>query len=209
LRPWSRARQTGAMQDELIKLLAGRPGHFQMESGYHGETWFDLDRLFDDPARLRPFVSELARRLAAHRIDAVCGPVTGGARLAELIASELGIHGFFAERFEPPGATAVFPVRYSLPMSQRASASGKRFAIVDDAISAGSAVRGTFADLKAHGGVPVVCGALLIFGDAIDGFARQSSLAVESVARTEFRVWLPVECPLCRSGVALERFPTR
>src|SRR6266436_2703216 len=194
------------MQDELIKLLAGRQGHFQMESGYHSETWFNLDRLFDDRARLRPFVSELARRLAAYRIDAVCGPVTGGAKLAELIASELGIPGFFAKRFEPASATVLFPVRYTLPTSQRASACGKRFAIVDDAISAGSAVRGTLADLKAHGGMPVVCGALLIFGDAIDGFAAENSLTVESVERTQFRMWLPVECPLCRSGVALERF---
>jgi len=192
------------MRDELIKLLAGRRGHFRMESGYHSEMWFNLDRLFDDRARLRPFVSELARRLAVYRIDAVCGPETGGAKLAELIASELGIHGFFAERFEPPSAAGLFPVRYALPISQLASACGKRFAIVDDAISAGSAVRGTVADLKANGGVPVVCGALIVFGDAIDGFVAENSLAVESVARTQFRMWLPLECPLCRSGVALD-----
>jgi len=27
------------MKDELIRLLAGRRGHFAMESGYHGEWW--------------------------------------------------------------------------------------------------------------------------------------------------------------------------
>ncbi len=70
-----------AMQDKLIPLLAGRRGHFQMESGYHSERWFDLDVLFANPARLQPFVSELARRVARHRIDAVCGPMTGGAKL--------------------------------------------------------------------------------------------------------------------------------
>jgi orotate phosphoribosyltransferase len=152
------------MQAELLQLLAGRRGHFRMESGYHSEQWFDLDRLFDSRVRLQPFVSELARRLAVHRVDAVCGPVTGGAKLAELVASELGVRAFAAERFEVPDAKGLFPVCYSLPASQRAPARGQRFAIVDDAISAGSAVRGTFADLKACGGVPVVCGALIVFG---------------------------------------------
>ena len=55
------------MQEELIQLLAGRHGHFQMESGWHSELWFDLDVLYEQPVRLRPYVSELARRLAANR----------------------------------------------------------------------------------------------------------------------------------------------
>src|SRR5258707_559066 len=79
-----------AMQTELISLLAGRRGHFSMESRYHSEQWFNLDALFASPSRLRPFVAELARRLAAHRIDAVCGPMTGGAKLAQTIAAEIG-----------------------------------------------------------------------------------------------------------------------
>ena len=91
------------MQEELIALLAGRRGHFQMESGYHSEWWFKLDPLFENRARLRPFVSELARRLAAHRIEAVCGPMTGGAKLAEMIAAELGIEYF------SPNATSNLP----------------------------------------------------------------------------------------------------
>lgn len=40
------------MQDQLIALLAGRRGRFQMESGYHSEPWFDLGRLFADRKRL-------------------------------------------------------------------------------------------------------------------------------------------------------------
>ncbi|MEO6244832.1 MAG: hypothetical protein ABIQ12_05305, partial [Opitutaceae bacterium] len=44
------------MQDELTALLAGRRGHFQMESGYHSEQWFDLDHVLAQRERLRPFV---------------------------------------------------------------------------------------------------------------------------------------------------------
>ena len=47
------------MPSDLLALLAGRRGHFRMESGYHSERWFNLDRLFVDPARLQPFVDDL------------------------------------------------------------------------------------------------------------------------------------------------------
>ena len=171
------------MQHELIALLAGRRGHFQMESGYHSEQWFNLDALFDQRERLQPFVLELARRLAAHRLDAVCGPMTGGAKLA----------------------TGLFPVKYVVPAAQRDKVRGKSVAIVDDAISAGSAVKGTYADLLACGARPVACGALIIFGDAADKFATKNNLPLESIARMSFGMWKPAECPLCQTGVPVEK----
>ena len=177
-----------------------------MESGYHSERWFELDRVLAQRERLQPFVSALAQRIAAHQIDAVCGPMTGGALLAEQIASEIGTDYLFTERFAPPPteATDFFPVRYTLPADQRERVRGKRVAIVDDAISAGSAVRGTHADLLACGAQPVALGALFIFGGAAAKFAIEHSLAHEGIALMSFGMWKPAECPLCRAGVALE-----
>jgi orotate phosphoribosyltransferase len=193
------------MPADLPSLLAGRRGHFQMESGYHSERWFDLDALFTDRARLQPFVRELARKLSTHPIDAVVGPKTGGARLAAMIAAELGVEGFHTDRFEPPGATGLFPIQYLVPAAQRERLRGRSVALVDDAISAGSAVKGTYADLLACGAKPVACGALLIFGDAADQFAAEKNLRLASVARMSFGLWPPAECPLCRAAVPLER----
>lgn len=193
------------MQDELLQLLAGRRGHFQMESGYHSELWFNLDSLFEPPGRLRPMIAELARRLAAHRIDAVCGPMLGGARLARLISAELGLGDFFTERFEPPGATGLFPVKYRVPPSQRDAVRGQAVAIVDDAVSAGSALRGTHADLLACGARPVAIGALFVFGEAAARFAADQGLALENIAQMSFGMWPPTACPLCRAGVGLEK----
>lgn len=193
------------MQAELLALLAGRRGHFRMESGYHSEQWFNLDKLFADRARLQPFVDELARRLAGHRIEAVVGPMTGGAKLADLIAAKLGLASFHAERYETPNATGLFPVRYLVPAVQRERLCGKTVAIVDDAISAGSAVKGTYADLLACGAKPIACGALIIFGDRADGFATESKLKLETIARMPFGMWKPEVCPLCKSDVPVER----
>ena len=203
-----------SLSDRLIALLAGRRGHFQMESGLHSELWFDLDRLFARPEILRPFVVELARRCAVHRVDAICGPRVGGAKLAAAIGQELGIESFHTERFEVAAAVGLFPVQYRLPAAQRARVAGRAMAIVDDAISAGSAVRGTFGDLVAGGARPVVLGALFVFGERAGQFAADCRVALEAVANVDYRLWLPEECPLCRAGIPCEKIsdvtpPTR
>ncbi|MDP9281539.1 MAG: orotate phosphoribosyltransferase [Chloroflexota bacterium] len=197
------------MADTITELIAERRGHFRMESGYHSGSWFELGSLFDDPVTVRPFVAELARRLFPHRPDAVCGPITGGAKLADMIATELGIDAIVAERFDTPRATGLFPVRYRIAETQRHKARGRRIAIVDDAISSGSAVRGTHADLVACGALPVALGALVVFGDAAAQFAADNGLALEAVERMPFDMWRPAECPLCEAGVALDTAAAR
>jgi orotate phosphoribosyltransferase len=197
------------MASTVSALLVQRRGHFQMESGYHSASWSDLGSLFDHPDQLRPFVSELARRLSSHHPAAVCGPMTGGAKLAEMIATELGLRCFVAERFETPEATGLFPVRYVIPKAQRQDVRGLSVTIVDDAISAGSAVRGTCADLIACGARPVALGALIVFGDAATHFASEMGLALEGIERMPLDMWRPADCPLCEAGVPLDRTVAR
>ena len=197
------------MLNKVTQRLGARHGHFKMESGYHSGAWFELGSLFDDPVTVRPFVAELAHRLSSHRPDAVCGPMTGGAKLAEMIATELAINAIVAERSETPGATGLFPVRYRIAETQRPKTRGRRIAIVDDAISAGSAVRGTHTDLIECGGLPVALGALVVFGDAAVQFAADNGLALEAIERMPFDMWRPAECPLCRDGVALDTAAAR
>ena len=197
------------MAETITALLAERRGHFEMESGYHSGSWFELDALFDHPEALHPFVAELARRLSPHRMDAVCGPMTGGAKLAEALATELGIDAVVAERLETPGMTGLFPITYRIPDAQRQKTRGRRIAIVDDAISAGSAVRGTHADLIDCGARPVALGALVVFGDAAAQFAANYGLALEGIARMPFDMWRPGNCPLCKAGVALDEAAAR
>ena len=199
----------GAVADTITGLLVQRRGHFRMESGYHTAAWFELGSLFDHPDELSPSVTELARRLASHGVDSVCGPMTGGAKLARLIATELRVECFEAERLETPGATGLFPVRYELPEAQRQRARGRSVAIVDDAISAGSAVRGTFTDLVACGARPVALGALVVFGDAAAQFAADRRLALEAIQRMPLEMWDPADCPLCEARVAIDPVSAR
>ena len=198
------AAHAGAVADTITTLVPARRGHFRMESGYHSASWFELGSLFEHPDELRPFAADLAQRLAAHGPDAVCGPMTGGAKLAQLIAATLKIESFEAERSETPGATGMFPVKYRIAEGQRDRARDRSVAIVDDAISAGSAVRGTYADLIACGARPVALGALIVFGDAAARFATEKGIALEAIERARLEMWLPAECPLCKAGVAFD-----
>jgi orotate phosphoribosyltransferase len=193
------------MEQEFLNLLSARNGHFRLESGYHGGLWLDLDPLFVRPGRLQPFIEALARRLSQHNFQAVCGPLVGGAFLAQAVAARLDVEFYYTQRFVPVvQESTLYPVEYRLPGGVVGLVRGKAFAIVDDAISAGSAVRGTLAALKSNGAEPVAIGALLVMGTQAERFCQEHSLVLEYVAQLPYEVWLPSECPLCASGQLLE-----
>jgi orotate phosphoribosyltransferase len=186
------------MEAEILRLLAARRGHFILESGHHGNLWLDLDSLFLRPAELLSFARELARRLAAHRVEAVVGPLLGGAFVAQMVASELDVRFAFAKRRK--GAQGV---TYVIPDALHPHLSGRTVAIVDDAINAGSATRATYAALTALSARPVAVGALLILGETALPFFAADNLAVECIARLPNELWEPAACPLCAAGVPL------
>lgn len=188
----------------FLELVSGRRGHFRLESGHHGGLWLDLDPLFADPRRIEPFVARLADALRPHAAQAVCGPLLGGAFLAQLVAHALGTEFCFTERVLPAGDGGLYRARYRLPPGLAARVRGKRLALVDDVMSAGSALRGTYAELRARGALPVAAGALLVLGSAGADFFAGEGVAVEAVARDRYELWLPEECPLCAAGVPLE-----
>ncbi len=192
------------MNEELFKLLAARKGHFRLESNHHGELWLDLELLCLRPGAVRPFAVELARRMAGHRIEAVCGPLVEGAFVALMVAGELGAEFVYAERFARPGGKELYPVEYRLPEALRRKVCGRRVAIVNDVINAGSAVRGTWADLQACGAETMAVGALLVLGTWAEAFAADKGVALESIATVPNRLWRPEECPLCAAGMPME-----
>jgi len=186
-------------QDELLGLLSARRGHFLLESGQHGDLWLALDPLFLRPKRLGPLVGDLARRLSRHGLDGVCGPLVGGAFLAELIAGDLDVEFSYAERLVTPRS-----VDYRVPTALRGSLSGRRVAIVDDVIYAGSAILKTLTDLRDCGAVPVGIGALLVLGTTAQRLATDEGLPLDRLASLTSGLWAPEVCPLCAAQVPLD-----
>jgi orotate phosphoribosyltransferase len=193
-----------ASQD-FLRLVTARQGHFQLESGHHGALWLDLDGLFVEPARVAPLVNRLAAALREYDLAAVCGPLVGGAFLAQSVSAALDVEFLFSERVMPARREGLYQAEYRLPTGLRGRTHEKRIAIVDDVISAGSAARGTYADLQAQGARPVVVGALLMLGALASSFFEERGVPLTSVARMPYDIWLPAACPLCISGAPLER----
>jgi orotate phosphoribosyltransferase len=192
------------MDANLLDLLPVRRGHFRYESGYHGEIWLDLDRLFLDPSRIAPLARDLASRLAPSAIEAVVGPLVGGALLGQMIAVELGVEFAYTEPRPSSSHNTLYPVVYRLPATVAPLTRGKRVAIVDDVINAGSAIRGTYGALVEAGAKPAVVGALLVLGDAAQPFLKSSSMALERLATIQNPLWEPANCPLCGQGIPVD-----
>jgi len=191
----------------FLELVAARRGHFRLESGHHSGLWLDLDALFSEPHRIAPFVASLTTALRPYGVSVVCGPLVGGAFLAQLVAQALQIEFCFTERVMPVQSATLYQARYRLPPVFAARVDGRRVAMVDDVMSAGSALRGTYEELQAHAAVPVVAGALLILGSTGADFFAQRGVAIETVARDEYEWWLPEKCPLSAARQPLEDVP--
>jgi orotate phosphoribosyltransferase len=187
-----------ASMEEVLALAGGRSGHFLLESGSHTDLWLDLESLLVRPRLLRPLAAELARRLAAHGVEVVCGPLTGGAFLAQHVAAELDAAFVYAERWVTPAGAG-----FRIPAGMREAVRGRRVALVDDAISAGSAAGGAMADVHACGGVPAAIGALLVVAGGAERLASANQLPLERLAERPIGLWEPAVCPLCAAGVPL------
>jgi orotate phosphoribosyltransferase len=187
----------------LLDLVTGRRGHFRLESGLHAALWLDLDPLFVNVRRLEPFLGALVDALRPHDISVVCGPMVGGAFLAQLLAERLRAEFAYAERVGR-SSEGLFRAEYRIPPSLGARLTGRRVAIVDDVMSAGSSLRSTHAALAQCDAIPIVVGALFVLGATGTDYFEANGLPVVSAGRAEFESWAPTECPLCRDGAPLE-----
>jgi orotate phosphoribosyltransferase len=182
------------MDSGVVELARPRRGHFDLGTGFHGDVWLDLDALFLRPSLLRPYVGALAERLRQHRIDAVCGPMEGGALVAHAIADRL-------ETAFLPGYRTPAPA-YRLP-DVPGGIGGWRVAIADDAVNAGTAVRACAVLLRDRGAVPVAVAALLSLGPASAAVAEAISVPLYSAGAIASHAWPSAQCPLCAEGIPL------
>lgn len=189
------------MDEAPLGLMGARTGHYRYESMHHGELWLDLDGLFRRPARLTGFVAALARRLRPYQPDAVCAPLTGGAFLGLAVATRLDVEFCYTQR-----AASAYPVSYSLAGDPELA--GRRVAVVDDVINAGSATLATLAALRAVSATPVALAALLVLGARAERIGTEHGIALETLQWLDNPLYPRDGCPLYRTGVPLTGPPT-
>jgi orotate phosphoribosyltransferase len=186
---------------ELVQLAQPSRGHFELGTGYHGDVWLDLDVLFLQPALLRQPVRWMASRLREHAVEAVCGPMEGGAILAYAISDLLT--AVFLPGYRTPGETAGYHLR---PVP--GGIGGWRVGIVDDAVNAGTAVAACTEAVRAQGAVPVAVASLLALGDARTALPARLGVPFYPAATLPSQAWPAAECELCADGVPFTAAPS-
>ena len=192
------------MHGNILDSLAARNGHFLLESGHHGSLWLDLETLCLKPERIDALANSLSTALSEANIEMVCAPLVEGAFVGLMVALKLEVPFAYSERFARSTGGDLFPAGYRVPGPLRAHLRGKRLAIVDDVINAGSAVRGTFEDVKLCGAEVVAIGALLVLGTAASQFAVEKNVSLIALGHAPNNIWSPADCPLCAAGLPLE-----
>ena len=192
------------MHGNILDSLSARNGHFLLESGHHGSLWLDLETLCLKPERINALANSLSTALSEANIEMVCAPLVEGAFVGLIVALRLEVPFAYSERFARSAGGGLFPSGYRVPASLRNHVRGKRIAIVDDVINAGSSVRGTFEDLKSCGAEVVAIGALLVLGTAASQFAVEKNVPLRALGHAANNIWIPSGCPLCAAGIPLE-----
>ena len=177
-------------------------GHFQYESGHHGDLWLQLDNLFVDAKCLNNWAARLAEQAAFCSPQIICGALTGGAFVAQLLAVHLDAEFVFCERHVSSGGN----VQYSVPQVLRSTLHGKRCLLVDDVINAGSALRGVLADVQRCEGAVVGIASLMVLGEAALKIADAQGVPLFTLSTLERSMWSPDEYPLCKRGLPLTKF---
>jgi orotate phosphoribosyltransferase len=198
-----RAMREGERQQDMISLLRAQRGHFYLESGHHGNLWLDLELLCLNPEPIRRLADQLAAALSKYEIEMVCGPLVEGAFIALMVAETLKVPFTYSERQVGERTDALFPVRYRVPRGLRPELMGRRVAVVNDVINAGSAVRGTLIDLKECGAETMAIGALAVLGDGAYQLAAAARIALETLAAVPNEIWTPETCPMCANHIPL------
>jgi orotate phosphoribosyltransferase len=198
-----RKRAQGILQDANVLL----EGHFDFGNGYHGRTYLNPHMLFCHPATIWQLAQDLLDVLPyeiATNVQAVVGPSTGGALLAQTIAGLLDGRRDLAH---PP--TVFAPVQHDpeeglrLRSTYRRVLAGKKVLLADDVRNTGKTLAHCAELVRKAGGELI--GSVQIY----DRMAAVVSLDVPNVALLEYDardIHTSTTCPQCASGVPLTSF---
>ena len=175
--------------EKLLKdLTVLQEGHFLLNSGLHSKYYFQKFRILENPDATSRLCKIIAEKYAGDNIEWVIGPTTGGIIIAFEVARQLGVRSGFAEERE--GKRVVgrgFDIK------------GRRVLLVDDVLTTGRSIVETLDAIRQKGGD--VAGVAVL----IDRSVEEVSFAPYSVYKKEVENFDPSECPLCKSGIPLQK----
>lgn len=171
-------------------------GHFKLTSGLHSPEYLQCARVLQYPNHAEDLGKRLAASLQALNpavpIRVVASPAIGGLVIGHEVARALNARSIFTER----DASGQMTLRRGFHIDP-----GETAVVIEDVITTGGSSREVCEVLRQAGGQVAAAGSII---DRSDG---QVNLGVPRVALASMRVMAydPVECPLCRDGIPVEK----
>jgi orotate phosphoribosyltransferase len=173
-------------------------GHFLLSSGRHSNEYWEKFRLLEWPRVTEQLCSQIASRYQLSGIEAVIGPTTGGALLAQEVARQLDARCLLAEP-TPDGGREL---RRGFVLNP-----AERVLIVDDVLTTGLSLRETLHAIERF--QPEIVGIEVLIdrsgGCAISQFGPPCHALLTVSAQT----YNSEACPMCKKGVPIVKPGTR
>lgn len=173
-------------------------GHFLLSSGRHSNEYWEKFRLLEWPRVTQQLCEQIAARYRNAQVQAVVGPTTGGALLAQEVARQLDTRCIIAE---PALINQGREIRRGFTL-----AAGERILIVDDVLTTGLSLRETLVAVERY--QPEILGIEVLI-DRSNGVTQQFAVPCHALLTVAAQSYTPEACPLCASGVPIIKPGTR
>ncbi len=173
-------RETGA-------LLSG---HFRLSSGLHSPNYVQCALLLEHPRNAKALGEALGEKVRGFGARKIVAPALGGVIIGYTVGEALGVPFVFTERKE-----GAMTLRRGFRLNE-----GEPVVIVEDVVTTGKSTRETADVIAKHGGRVVAFASIL----NRSGRANPFDAPYESLMSLALETYGEAECPLCKSGVALD-----
>ncbi|MBV9021747.1 MAG: orotate phosphoribosyltransferase [Ktedonobacteraceae bacterium] len=174
-------------------------GHFVLSSGRHSDEYWEKFRLLEWPRVTQQLCERIAEYYRTAAIEAVVGPTTGGALLAQEVARQLDTRCLIAE---PALINQGRELRRGFTLR-----ANERVLIVDDVLTTGLSLRETLAAVERY--APNIVGIAVMIDRSGDNDAHQFGVPYHALLTISAASYAPQECPLCTQGIPIVKPGTR
>lgn len=185
------AQTVQAMLEQSGAFLSG---HFRLTSGLHSGNYLQCAKAFELPECAVALSGLLIAEAAARGVvfDVVISPALGGILFGYEVARQAGVRNIFTER----DAENRMCLRRGFQVNP-----GERFLVLEDVVTTGGSTREVIAVVEQGGGLLAGVGCV---ADRSRGKA-DFGVPLLSLIQPDFPTHPPEACPLCASGVPVEK----
>ncbi len=182
-------------RDELLDLFrrcsALLEGHFRLTSGLHSPGYLQCALVLQHPQHAAALGAELADRVRDLRPTTVLSPALGGLIIGHEVARALGARAIFAERED-----GALRLRRGFTLGE-----AERVVVVEDVVTTGGSTRETIQVARAAGAQVVAAVAIV----NRSGGSASVDVPLHALLDLQLPTYDPAECPLCASGVPIQK----